>query len=85
MKVILIHERKGGDGELTLIDTDEIALNKEIEDSETIGFIPKIILYTTLTVDVKSKQIIKLTRKRNIMKHIQKLFRGGKNGKSNIR
>ena len=75
MKVILIHERGGGDTELTLIDTDELELVKEIEDSEIIGFVPKAIISTILTVDVKSMKVIKLTRKRNVMKYIQKLFR----------
>jgi len=85
MKVILIRDRKGGDKAITLINAKEIELAKELEESDEIGFIPKPIIHTTLTVDIKSMETIKLIRKRNIMKHIQKLFRSGTNGKSNIR
>lgn len=75
MKVILIREKKGGDKAITLINANEIAVTKELEESDEIGFIPKPIIHTTLTVDIKSMEIIKLTRKRNVMKYIRKLFR----------
>jgi hypothetical protein len=75
MKVILIREKKGGDKAITLIDAEAIELSKEMEEPDKIGFIPRPIISTTLTVDVKSMQTIKLTRKRNVMKYIRELFR----------
>ena len=85
MKVILIPDHSGGDRTLTIFDTQALELSEELEDTDQIGFIPKPIINTILTVEVKSVTEIIFIRKRNIMKHIQKLFRSGKNGKSNIR
>ena len=74
MKVILIRERKGGDKAVTIFNVKELELCEEVEDSGQIGFVPKPIVHTTLTVDVESMRTVPLKRRRNVMKYLRNLW-----------
>jgi hypothetical protein len=80
MKLILVNEDKGGDHQVHIFTMGNLTLE---EDRPEMGFHTNKEIELRLIGEVRKATIHKLSRKRNVMKHLAKLFRRKKRGNTN--
>lgn len=80
MKLILIDDEKGGDSFVRIFNVTEIWMD---EEAPMMGFYAKKEIEQRLSARVIDFKTVPLSRKRNIMKHITKLFGRKKRGNTN--